>query len=206
MISSAFEIWGSGGWLMVPLFVLTVFIYASALHLWCQVHFHFLLRGRVHQLRAEEIAAAPSEHLRKARQLLALDTDNPDDVRRHFEAVRNAYLPYIDRRLRFLGIIITTGPLLGLLGTVSGMLSTFHGMVDVLGSRFEGIVKGISEALITTQTGLIISIPAMVLLALIVQRRNTLVLALARLERYQTRLALRSGCPLPHLRRPISPA
>jgi len=80
---------------------------------------------------------------------------------------------------------------------VTGMLSTFDGMLVVAGNRFDSIVTGISEALITTQTGLIISIPAIVILSLIVQRRNALVLAIARLERYNTRLALRADCPVP---------
>jgi biopolymer transport protein ExbB/TolQ len=80
------------------------------------------------------------------------------------------------------------------------MLSTFRGMVDQIGNRFDSVVTGISEALITTQTGLVISIPAMVLLSLIIQRRNTLVHCIARLERYNVRLALRSDCPLPRVK------
>lgn len=202
MMDSAIQIWKSGGWLMLPLLLLTVFIYATALNLFLQVHFHFLLRGNVHRRNANEIASGKDANLSKARQLICSDTLNADDIRRHFEAVRNEYLPYIERRIRFLGIIITAGPLIGLLGTVTGMLSTFTGMIDAFGDRFGSIVSGTSEALITTQTGLIISIPAMVILSLIVQRRNTLVLAIARLERYNVRLALRSGCPIPK-RRPL---
>lgn len=193
----AFGIWSSGGWLMLPLLVLTVFIYATALNLFCRVHFHFLLKGRVHTLDAREIAHSQKKSVVMARQLVRYEALNAEDVRRNFEAVRNEYLPFVDRRIRFLGIIITAGPLLGLLGTVAGMLSTFDGMLVVSGNRFDSIVTGISEALITTQTGLIISIPAIVILSLIIQRRNALVLAIARLERYNTRLALRADCPVP---------
>jgi len=77
------------------------------------------------------------------------------------------------------------------------MLSTFDGMLIAVGNRFGSIVVGISEALITTQTGLVISIPALVILSLIVQRRNTLALAITRLERFNMRLALRADCPVP---------
>lgn len=196
-METAFAVWISGGWVMIPLLLLTVFIYATALHLLLQVHFHFLVRGRVHQRSAEELTAARDDNLRLARQLVCFETWSADVIRRHFEGVRNEYIAYIDRRIRFLGIVIAAGPLLGLLGTVTGMLSTFSGMLNVVGSRLENIVGGISEALITTQTGLIISIPAMAILSLIIQRRNTLVLAIARLERYNVRLALRSGCPIP---------
>lgn len=194
---SAVATWISGGWLMLPLVVLTVFIYATALNLFCRVHFHFLLLGHVHRLDARSIAQKKSPYLDQARQLIRFEALTVDDVRRHFEEVRNEYLPFIDRRIRFLGIIITAGPLIGLLGTVTGMLSTFSGMAASIGNRFGSVVTGISEALITTQTGLVISIPAMVILSLIIQRRHSLVLAIARLERYNTRLALRADCPIP---------
>jgi len=180
---------------MVPLLLLTFFIYVTALDLFCRVQFHFLVRGRLHEREAGEIARDP--RLELARRLVRFDALSAPEVRRHFAEVRNEYLPPIDRRIRFLAIIITAGPLLGLLGTVTGMLSTFRGMVDQAGNRFDSVVTGISEALITTQTGLVISIPALVLLSLIVQRRNTLVHCIARLERFNTRLALRSDCPLP---------
>lgn len=197
LIDYALGIWSSGGWLMLPLLILTIFIYATALNLFCRVHFHFLLKGRIHHLDASTIARSQDAPIVLARKLVNYGALSAEEVRRHFEAVRNEYLPFVDRRIRFLGIIITAGPLLGLLGTVTGMLSTFNGMLVVAGSRFDSIVTGISEALITTQTGLVISIPAILILSLIIQRRNALVLAIARLERYNTRLALRADCPVP---------
>lgn len=197
LLDQALAIWSSGGWLMLPLLLLTVFIYLTAFDLFFRVQFHFLLRARVHQRAAGEIARDPHTAMQAARQLVRFDALTRDEVKRHFAEVRNEYLPPIDRRIRFLAIIITAGPLIGLLGTVTGMLSTFNGMVDQIGNRFNSVVTGISEALITTQTGLVISIPALVLLALIIQRRNTLVHCIARLECYNVRLALRSDCPLP---------
>jgi len=197
LIEHTTEIWVSGGWLMLPLLILTLFIYATALSLFCRVHFHFLLRGRVHELESRHITHPANPHVAKARELIRYEAFSAAEVQRHFEEVRNEYLPFIDRRIRFLGIIITAGPLIGLLGTVTGMLSTFNGMLVTVGNRFDSIVTGISEALITTQTGLVIAIPALVMLSLIIQRRNALVLAIARLERFNTRLALRSDCPIP---------
>ncbi|MEO0510295.1 MAG: MotA/TolQ/ExbB proton channel family protein [Verrucomicrobiota bacterium] len=197
LIDQALSIWTSGGWLMLPLLVLTFFIYATALDLFCRVHFHFLVRSRVHKLGSGEIAGRLDKELSPLRCLVSFQARDSEEVKRHFTEVRNEYLPPIDRRIRFLAIIITTGPLLGLLGTVTGMLSTFNGMVEQLGSRFDGIVMGISEALITTQTGLVISVPAMVLLSLVIQRRNTLFHCIARLERFNTRLVIRSNGRMP---------
>lgn len=197
LMDQAVAIWTSGGWLMLPLLMLTLFIYVTVFDLFCRVHFHFLVRARVHQRDAGEIMRDKQPAMQLSRQLVHFNALSSAEVRRHFTEVRNEYLPPIDRRIRFTAIIITAGPLFGLLGTVTGMLSTFSGMVDQVGNRFDSVVTGISEALITTQTGLVISIPALVLLSLIVQRRNTLVHCIARLERFNIRLTLRADGPLP---------
>ena len=119
-------------------------------------------------------------------ELLDITAATSAEVRRHFEEVRDEYLGPVNRRIRLLGTLVALGPSVGLLGTVTGMLSTFNGMVRSEGSRLENVIAGISEALITTQTGLIISIPGLVLLALIVQRRNLLRRSILRLERYNS--------------------
>lgn len=67
------------------------------------------------------------------------------------------------RRLPFAFILISAAPLVGLLGTVSGMFTTFRGMAATsISSPIDVISDGISEALITTQTGLIIGVPTFV--------------------------------------------
>jgi len=190
LFDHAMETWKSGGWLMLPLLLLTVYIYATAIHLFCRVNYHFLLRERVHRRDPSQIFGEAKSDLVLARRLIREDAEDLEDVRRHFEEVRSEYLPFIDRRIRFLGIMVMAGPLIGLLGTVVGMLSTFSGMIETMGNRFASIVNGISEALITTQTGLVISIPALLILSLIIQRRQSLLLAIARLERYNAKLVL----------------
>lgn len=197
IMSSMMRAWMSGGWLMLPLLALACFVYYYALDLLFRVQLHFLLRCRLHERKPQEIATASTPDLRKARQLLLADAGSMGEVKRHFQEVRNEYLSVINRRIRFLSVIIPAGPLLGLLGTVTGMLSTFDGMLQHSGERFDGVVTGISEALVTTQTGLALAIPALVILSIVVQRRNALAQAIARLERHNAQLALRSGCPIP---------
>jgi len=205
----ALRIWSSGGWLMAPLLGLTVFIYYTALDLLIRLETHFLLRSGVHRMSDGEIAARSRSDQPWLRQLLVEDARDADEVKRHFVEVANEYLPEVNRRIRFLAVIITLGPLMGLLGTVTGMLSTFEGLLQGQGDRFQNVVHGISEALITTQTGLVVSIPAMVILSLIIQRRNRLRRCIARLERYNTCLVLKVGCPIPRnisRRPPAAPA
>ena len=184
--------WNSGGWLMGPLFVLAIFIYYTALDLFIHLQTHFIVRSEIYQMSDRVIQRNLSGRLKLLNALLLLNPESPHAVQRHFIEVRNEYLPRVNRRIRFLSIIITAGPLIGLLGTVAGMLTTFSSMVRSDGSKFNNVVNGISEALITTQTGLIISSPAMVVLALIIQKRNVLEHAIARLERYNICTALRA--------------
>ena len=206
---SAMEIWTSGGWLMVPLLLLTVFIYYTALELFMRLQAHFLIWNRVDSMTDGQIAASSQSNLPQLKQLLIEDATDPVEVKRHFVEVANEYLPVINRRIRFLSVIITLGPLMGLLGTVSGMLTTFEGLYLSNGDKFQNVVHGISEALITTQTGLVVSIPALVFLSLIIQRRNRLRGAIARLERYNTCKILKVGCPIakfrPQFPPPVSP-
>lgn len=196
-LSEAMAIWSSGGWLMAPLLALTVFIYYTALELLLRLESHFLIRSKVHRMTDNQIATQTRNGLKNLRRLLLEDTTSVPELKRRFLEVRNEYLPVVNRRIKFLAVLITIGPLVGLLGTVTGMLSTFSGMAADQGSRFDNVIQGISEALITTQTGLVIAIPAVVILSLIVQKRNLLERCIARLERYNTCLVLKVGCPIP---------
>ncbi len=64
--------------------------------------------------------------------------------------------------INYLSVIATISPMIGLLGTVSGMIKAFQAMALGGMGRPELLADNISEALITTATGLIIGIPAMV--------------------------------------------
>lgn len=88
-----------------------------------------------------------------------------------------AYLiEYKHKIERFIGAIATSAaiaPLLGLLGTVSGMISTFM-MMTIFGTGDASTVSGgISEALITTELGLIVAIPSLIISALLSRRTKS---------------------------------
>lgn len=70
-------------------------------------------------------------------------------------------LPAMQKRLNILGSIATVSPLLGLLGTVLGMIRVF-GVISQQGLESGNLSQGISQALLTTATGLSIAIPALV--------------------------------------------
>ena len=69
----------------------------------------------------------------------------------------------LERNLNMLGTIATISPLLGLLGTVVGMITAFTGLTETSGANPDLLAQGISQALITTAFGLFIAAPGLVL-------------------------------------------
>ena len=69
----------------------------------------------------------------------------------------------LERNLNMLGTIATISPLLGLLGTVVGMITAFTGLTEASGANPDLLAEGISQALITTAFGLFIAVPGLVL-------------------------------------------
>lgn len=80
----------------------------------------------------------------------------PDGFGLHLRLWKTA----LGRHSAVVDALVAAAPLLGLLGTVSGMIATFQGLTTMtLFSESGGIAGGISEALTTTQAGLVIAIP-----------------------------------------------
>lgn len=121
------------------------------------------------------------------------EMDSPEQVSAAFAGFELDRVAYVQRRLPFIGVLITAAPLTGLLGTVAGMLVTFAGLATPGNAEpIDKISNGISQALVTTQAGLVISIPAAFLLGLlshqVAQVENTL-----HSQMYRARVAVRVG-------------
>ena len=115
--------------------------------------------------------------LRQVRRELAGYHFTGEDRRgtvRQFAVFELDRLAWVERRLPFIGVLAGAAPLAGLLGTVSGMLVTFSGLATSnAAAPIDKISVGISEALITTQAGLLLAIPAAFLLALLRKQTET---------------------------------
>jgi biopolymer transport protein ExbB len=73
-----------------------------------------------------------------------------------------SFKPKVERFLSFIAVTAATAPLLGLLGTVTGMINTFK-LITIFGTGdARQLSSGISEALITTEFGFIVAIPALI--------------------------------------------
>ncbi len=99
---------------------------------------------------AAGIRAASQDHVRDEAQL-----------RQSFEAAGRAAVHQLERYLNALGTIASAAPLLGLLGTVVGMIEIFGAQSPTTGTNPEQLAHGISVALYNTAFGLIIAIPSL---------------------------------------------
>lgn len=91
---------------------------------------------------------------------LELDRPNVEEFKIALESSAQAEIPVLKRFNNAFDSIVTLSPLLGLLGTVTGLMTSFASVQfgDLSGERASEVTGGISEALITTAAGLIIAI------------------------------------------------
>ncbi len=128
------------------------------------------LREENKTLAAETLAAVPAP----LRTLLAGALAHPGADAEELEELMHermlGIIPQLDRHLGTLAVLGGIAPLLGLLGTVTGMIHTFE-LVTLFGSGNERILsQGISEALVTTMSGLIIAVPVLLAHAFLSRR------------------------------------
>ncbi|MDT8408918.1 MAG: MotA/TolQ/ExbB proton channel family protein [Wenzhouxiangellaceae bacterium] len=155
-----------GGYVMPPLMLSTVVLWFSIGY-----RFSILTRGSVRSVRRliERIAAEPQPRRPKGlldravlRGLQVVER-GPEPLRRHLDD-EFADLEQTTRRFgKLIFAIVAVAPLMGLLGTVVGMIETFDSLGDMsLFAQSGGIAGGISQALFTTQMGLAVAIPGLV--------------------------------------------
>jgi biopolymer transport protein ExbB len=176
-----------GGVVMIPIFVMAGAACLVALYKWLSLSLvRMPSQKRIHrfldvvknegQRRAQEEAEAMRGPVGK---MLAAGVEHMDEPRELIEEVM--YEKVMATRLKlqgllpFVAISASSAPLLGLLGTVTGIINTFK-LITVFGS---GDVKtlsgGISEALITTEFGLIVAIPSLLLHAFLSRKAKGIV-------------------------------
>ena len=175
----------AGGWVMPPLVVLLLI-------LWFAIGYRFaaLQRGTERGVRTViermERKKEPSRDgviTRAVRKGVKQKQKGRVDLR--------GFLDYAfaeeEREIRRFHVLITTvvlvSPLLGLLGTVIGMIETFDSLGDMsLFSQSGGIAGGISQALFTTQMGLAVSIPGLIINGILTRRQKDIEMELAQIK------------------------
>ncbi|MCB1686299.1 MAG: MotA/TolQ/ExbB proton channel family protein [Pseudomonadales bacterium] len=167
------EIVQSGGWLMVPILLCSIVAAAiSVERLWTLQRSRITPKNLLAQIwSAVRSEGLDSQKLRELRansplgQILAAGVGN---ARRGRDVMKEAMVEAasqvghdLERYLTSLGIIASISPLLGLLGTVVGMIKVFTALMLEGAGNANVLAGGISQALITTAAGLSVAIPAL---------------------------------------------
>ena len=184
LIEATFEQIKIGGWVMIPLVMLSVWMW-------------FLITKKIKDMYGFAQGDTPVQDC-----IETIGTDRftasywqqaiidgfmeqrTDDERLNksiLDSLRIQQEEYVKRYVGTIALLAALAPLLGLLGTVGGMVKTFE-VIAVFGTgNARALASGISEALITTQTGLVIAVPGMFFAGELVRRSNML---LGRMQRF----------------------
>jgi biopolymer transport protein ExbB len=191
------EIVTAGGWLMLPILLSSVAAMAICIERLLvlnprKVAPSSLLPEVYQQLRKRELDAEGLRALREHSPLgriLAAGIANAghgrDIVKQSIEDAAGHVVHDLERYLNALGTIAAVTPLLGLLGTVIGMIKVFTEIMAQGTGNASALAGGIAEALITTAAGLSVAIPALIMHRYLTGRVSEIVLEL---EHSATRL------------------
>jgi len=153
-----------GGLTLWALLILAMAIYAILYKVWRMLH-----------ATRMDVAAKTWMESSRVEKAMPWSQESPTsrEIHRSYASMELNQMARVERRLPFLAVLISAAPLIGLLGTVAGMLITFSGMASGNEAPIDTISTGISKALITTQAGLVIAIPAAFLLSLLNRQAKT---------------------------------
>lgn len=175
MVESIIDTFLKGGWVMFPIVILSFVLWfliierilffrseSSLIDYRLPQSLTAFFNGRIDELKhfCDKSSGITVQFLRKIMQSGRLDINKIEGM------VNEAYLvefPKFERHLGAIAVLTSVAPLLGLLGTVCGMIITF----DVITSSGTGdayaLSRGIAQALISTQTGLIVALPGLLM-------------------------------------------
>jgi len=187
-----FEIVQAGGWLMLPIILCSIIAIAIVIErfwtlnpariaprnvlaeVWGKIKHNQLDAARLRELRLSsplgQILAEGHINSKAGRSIM---TESIEQAASHV-------VHDLERYLSTLGTIALITPLLGLLGTVLGMIRVFSEIMAQGTGNANALAGGISEALITTAAGLCVGIPALMFYRIFLRRVESLVIDLER--------------------------
>lgn len=162
----AYAIWIAGGWGMAAIAINALVLFGLGVH----IQLRLLERGVLRSMFMKDTEvrgwiAEPTRRKGAIGELLDFVTGERklDDMGTAFAGINATEVAPFERDLRVMKICVGTAPLFGLFGTVTGMLATFGALASGSGGdqTMAQIAKGISEALITTEAGLVVALPGL---------------------------------------------
>ena len=177
-----------GGPVMVPLLLCSVISLSIIVERFLSLRRSRILRYDVLQrieelLRDRKIPEAstlckryPSSMTRLLLAAILNHDKSRQEIKEIIEDAGRQEMPVLEHYLTILGTIASISVLLGLLGTVMGMIRTFNAIAALGYGHPEALASGISEALVATATGLTIAIPTLVMYNFFTSKVDSLVI------------------------------
>ena len=193
---NAWSLIKAGGPLMAPILICSVF----ALSIFIEKMFYFVsIKADVPQLKRQVFDSIRENKIKEALHLSNANLSpiakilkagiikigySREEIKESIEEVSLFEIPRLESKLNALATIAHISPLLGLLGTVTGMTACFH-TIQVRTASLNPVTPGdlaggIGEALLTTVAGLMVAIPTYVAYNYLVSRINNVVLEMER--------------------------
>jgi biopolymer transport protein ExbB len=185
-----FELVKAGGWLMLPILLCSAAALAICIERWIELDPKKIAPPNTFPqvsdwLKKNQLDAEKLRRLERSSalgEILAAGLSNArygrEVMKESIEDAASHVIHRLEKYLNALGTIAAITPLLGLLGTVIGMIRVFSEIM-LQGTGNAGVLAGgISEALITTASGLSVAIPALMMHRYYVRRIDTIVVEL----------------------------
>lgn len=193
---NAWSLIKSGGPVMAPIILCSVF----SLGIFIEKILYFgYIKTNVPRLKQQVFDRIKSNRIKEAIELCSANRSpvakilkggmlkfgaSREEIKESMEDISLFEIPKLESRLSALATIAHISPLLGLLGTVTGMTASFH-TIQVRAASLNPVTPGdlaggIGEALLTTVAGLIVAIPTFVAYNYFVHRTNQFILDMER--------------------------
>ncbi len=170
-----FEVIIAGGWMMLPILLCSVAVITIAIERYLALRTDKVLPPKLlgqvwHALKHDQFDRDKVLELKQSSPMgfilaagLANASTGRDQMKDSIEEAANQVIYHLEKYVSTLGTISTAAPLMGLLGTVSGMIEMFTAVMMQGAGNPTVLAGGISTALITTAGGLCVAIPAILL-------------------------------------------
>ena len=179
LIANAYEYLLPGGPVMIPLILTSLWMWALIVER--LFYFRQIAKDDVNLKQAIEMLSAktlpPTSMGLRTKVVIGFLKERSGNKKLD-QSILDQYAmrerPYIRRFLSAIAVLAAVAPLFGLLGTVTGMMTTFD-VIAVFGTgNAKAMAGGISEALITTQSGLLVAIPGLFMSVFLIRRADHL--------------------------------
>jgi biopolymer transport protein ExbB len=192
-LNEIINFWAQAGCFVLPLLLISICCWFWLLSLYLKLNqsefrtsnyeseiTHRLLDGKSHQSIRQWICSQKGMVPRIVEYVFQGSSSNSREIEGRYLEASESEIRTIEKEFSVLGALVTAAPLLGLLGTVAGMVDTFTALGNVSGMAT--VSSGISKALLTTQLGLLVALPGFFGMAYLKRKYRRLVIELHRLQ------------------------